>query len=498
MSTGAAGDGLLISVCIPTHHGRRDDLAATLDRLLGQIADLGAAHAVELCVSDNASADGTEALVTALVAGGAPVRYQRNPRDLGGAANVMASVAMARGEWVWLHASDDLVAPGALVTVLATIAAHPEAVGITVGRATFDLTLTTEGPVESPALRPADPERARTFTRPEDAVAELGLLHTYLPSQVLRRAAWTAVLTPAPDRPTAVSRYYPHVYVIVRVLLGDRRPWVWVPDKLLLVRPRHDVALLGGTPLAAALGQPADLVRTWTAALGADGPRPARHRPLVGRRGRLHRALLARAASVWAVPGQLAAWRARPEHTRRDDLRMVAALTAVFWSLPSYWRTALPVLLRPARGPRRQTAPAARNAPDLALEVRASLPTQATLGRDLTLECEVENRSPHRARADGTPALNIGVRWHAGDDVEPLRQVDRVPLPHDLAPGACCRVTVRTPTPWAAGAYRLDVGAVIEGVAWCADRDPALGARVSIAIRPRTDPEAPWSTRRRG
>ena len=465
-----------LSVCVPTHHGRCADLEAALERLSAQVA-ADAPGAVELCVTDNASDDGTEAMVAGLIARGAPVRYLRHPRDLGAAANVMASVALAAGEWCWLHSSDDLVADGALRTVLATIAAHPGALGITVGRATFDVDLVAEGPVEPAVLRPSDPERARTFTDPAEALAELGLLMTYLPSQVVRRDAWAAVVAADPTRPTAVSTYYPHVHVLARMLLTTRAPWVWVPDKLVLNRPRLDLSGVGGSPLAAALGQPADLVRTWTAGFGR------RHRPLRGPLGAVHRALLARAAGIWAVPLQLDALKAAPGHTTADDARMLAALVRTFWSLPAFWRDAVPHLLRPHGRPRRRRARRmdALAPADLALAVTAPLPATTHTGRNLVVACDLVNRSAHTLRSAEPHPIRLGARWYDAQGAT-IRECDRAPLPADLPPGGRCRVALTLPTPWSAGPHVLEVSALQEGVAWCADVDPALGRLGTLTV----------------
>lgn len=483
-----------LSVCIPTHDGRRADLAAALERLVAQAAD-EEPGTVELCVTDNASADGTEAMITGLVAAGAPIRYRRHPRDLGAAANVMASVALATGEWCWLHASDDLIADGALRAVLAATEVPDDVVGVTVGRAPLDADMLYEREAEPAALLPSGPERI--FADPVEAIAELGMLFTYLPSQVVRRVAWEAIVAVDAGRPLAVSAYYPHVYVLVRMLLNPSPPtprWSWVPDKLVMNRPRHDVASLGGSTLAAALGQPADLVRAWSAALGPAIPEgsPRRRRPLRGRTAALHRALLTRAAGIWAVPVELDGLKARPGHTLGDDGRMLWALTRVFWSLPAFWHTALPRLLVPHRlaAVRRRRAMPALAPAELAITVSAALPATAFTARNLMLDCEVVNRSAQTIRSTAPHPVHVGARWR--DERErTLRELDRALLPTALAPGARCRLTLTTPTPWAPGRFVLDVSAVQEGVAWCIDIDPDRGVRAVVDVRTRVPLKSP-------
>ena len=87
-----------LSVCIPTHHGRRDLLREALDSIAGQAHELRSA-ALEIVVSDNASHDGTDAMVAAF-AGEHPaieVVYGRNERDVR-LANIFRVVERASGD----------------------------------------------------------------------------------------------------------------------------------------------------------------------------------------------------------------------------------------------------------------------------------------------------------------------------------------------------------------------------------------------------------------
>ena len=95
----------------------------------------------------------------------------------------MASVALASGEWCWLHGSDDLIADGALRAVLDATTDAPDAVGITVARALFDLEMADERMPTPPRSCPR-PERSRTITDPREGSTRLAVLHTYLTSQV--------------------------------------------------------------------------------------------------------------------------------------------------------------------------------------------------------------------------------------------------------------------------------------------------------------------------
>src|SRR5262245_20089689 len=94
-----------VSVGIPVRNGQRF-LADALDSLLAQtFTDF------EIIVCDNASTDRTEQICRRYLARDPRVRYHRNARDIGPAANHNVGFQMSRGEYFRWHAHDDMVAP---------------------------------------------------------------------------------------------------------------------------------------------------------------------------------------------------------------------------------------------------------------------------------------------------------------------------------------------------------------------------------------------------
>ncbi len=111
----------LLSICIPTFNRSRF-LAELLEALLPQlIASPSHGAGVELLISDNASADDTPAIVTALQARGLPARYVRNGTNLGADANFLQCLSLAEGKYVWVLGDDDLIMPGALGALLSLL-----------------------------------------------------------------------------------------------------------------------------------------------------------------------------------------------------------------------------------------------------------------------------------------------------------------------------------------------------------------------------------------
>jgi len=101
----------LISFCIPTYN-RAPFLAETLKSILAQ-----AGPDIEIVISDNASTDGTEALVADFKKNYSAVQYARNESNLGYDRNLLRAIGLARGEYIWLFGSDDLLKEGAIEAV---------------------------------------------------------------------------------------------------------------------------------------------------------------------------------------------------------------------------------------------------------------------------------------------------------------------------------------------------------------------------------------------
>jgi abequosyltransferase len=95
-----------LSICIPTYN-RRKYLGDTITSITTQVSAADASR-IEICVSDNASTDGTEILIRELQSR-TPVRiiYFRNETNLGADANYLRAVELASGDYCWFMGSDD-------------------------------------------------------------------------------------------------------------------------------------------------------------------------------------------------------------------------------------------------------------------------------------------------------------------------------------------------------------------------------------------------------
>ena len=124
----------ILSICIPTRERRRY-LEATLASLLSPNAF---PFAIEIIVSDNAGEDDTGDLVRGLIAGGAPLRYFRQPHDRGVVNNMYSAFRRARGEFTVYLADDDRLLPENVGRTVSWLQANPQAVAVYAPWETYD------------------------------------------------------------------------------------------------------------------------------------------------------------------------------------------------------------------------------------------------------------------------------------------------------------------------------------------------------------------------
>lgn len=111
----------LVGVGMPVYNGERF-LAEAIESVLGQTES-----AIELVISDNASADGTAAICRRYAAADARVRYHRNDANIGALPNFNRVFELARGRYFKWAAHDDVLQPDFLRRCIDALEAAPDA-----------------------------------------------------------------------------------------------------------------------------------------------------------------------------------------------------------------------------------------------------------------------------------------------------------------------------------------------------------------------------------
>src|SRR5512145_868606 len=97
-----------VSIGLPVYQGARF-IRNALESILAQTHE-----DFELIISDNASTDGTEAIVRAYAERDRRVKYHRNARNVGAAQNFNRVFSLASGEYFQWVAHDDVLAPACI------------------------------------------------------------------------------------------------------------------------------------------------------------------------------------------------------------------------------------------------------------------------------------------------------------------------------------------------------------------------------------------------
>lgn len=113
----------LISICIPTYN-RASYLEINLKQLFINWQELTDKSDVEIIISNNASTDGTDAIVQQFVDLGLPIRYFSNEKNLGADGNFYNSYQNATGKYVWIFGDDELLFNHSLVKIIAILKKH--------------------------------------------------------------------------------------------------------------------------------------------------------------------------------------------------------------------------------------------------------------------------------------------------------------------------------------------------------------------------------------
>ena len=466
-----------LSICIPTHHGRRDQLEAALESLADEArGDLPLD--LELCVSDNASADGTEAMVAAFTDRhpDLDVVYGRNARDVG-LANMLRVVERASGDWCWLFGSDDIVAEGAVRRLMEVIAAHPDATGIGFRKANFSHDLRSRLEGDAPEAEAPWPE-LRELDDAATIRAELVSSRLFMSTNAVRRDRWLAAAAAAGEAAVATGDW-PQLVLLERMIAAHPR-WVWLPATLVKARagaPYVYEDFEGAPDLARVhIRLTSGLRRVW----GAIAPDRA-----------LYRRMMAKAYGIVASSSVVANLKDRPGHTLRNDLGLLWSFAAAYWWLPAFRRHGLPLLLVPVPLWRRLRArqQAARGGPMPALDpaglraaVRAELPGPLRARDMVRVPCTVRNTSGMTYRSVDPHPVMVGYRWLDAHGTVVMHDGFREPLRRPLPPGGEAAVTLRVLTPWEPGAYTLELSPVQELVAWFADAEPGSALAFPVEL----------------
>jgi len=178
-----------ISFCIPTYN-RREFLSQLLESIYRD-CPVNILNAIQVCISDNASNDGTKELVeTWQDRGLMDIVYRCQSKNNGPDRNFLSAAELAQGEYIWFMGSDDQIYPDALRIILDKLNTESEI--YILGRANYDYDLETLSSVQLFV----DGDGSYDLSVKKEAISYLsacggiGGLFSYLSSIIVKSSSW--------------------------------------------------------------------------------------------------------------------------------------------------------------------------------------------------------------------------------------------------------------------------------------------------------------------
>ncbi len=167
----------LLTISIPTWN-RASFLSLTLNELQRQVKEVGQGL-VEIIVSDNASLDGTQDVVSLAIHSGMPIRYIRNIENIGSDANIAQCFNLSQGKYVLILGDDDVLIDGTLFLLLSRLKQYDYGV-VTLKPYGFDTSFREE--------YPGGRGGGHTFDNVPEFLAEIGPLMTLISACVINKS----------------------------------------------------------------------------------------------------------------------------------------------------------------------------------------------------------------------------------------------------------------------------------------------------------------------
>lgn len=226
-----------LSFCIPTYN-RADFINGTLTSIADQIIEGHYTDIVEICVSDNASTDGTDKLINSFKNKYPAVQvvYSKSSENLGADRNYLKVVELASGEYCWLMGSDDALVPGSISRILSEIKHDYDIYLCNRIDCTYSLY-----PIKKFNWLNISVDRVFDFRQRGELVdyfnraRSIGAVFSYLSSIIVKRSAWNNVCYDSSMTGTA----YSHAYILVS-LIANGAKLKYLQDAMVFNRTGND------------------------------------------------------------------------------------------------------------------------------------------------------------------------------------------------------------------------------------------------------------------
>jgi len=194
---------------------------------------------LEICISDNASEDGTDKLIPVWEKNfGIPIRYKKHERNIGPDRNYLAAVSLASGDYCWIFGSDDMLQSDALAFIESELNKGFDI--YLCDRKELDINMSVIKNEHRKWLSNGNKEYI--FNDDNDRInyfnscKSLGGVFSYLSSIIVKCSAWNNIKFDA----SFIGTAYPHVYILLKILEAQGSSISYISVPLVLCRGDND------------------------------------------------------------------------------------------------------------------------------------------------------------------------------------------------------------------------------------------------------------------
>lgn len=322
-----------LAICIPTHHGRALYLRELLDSILRQSKIDGSL--IQICISDNASQDGTSAMVESYQKNShIPIEYFRFSVDTG-IRNFFNVISMADAEYCWLMGSDDVILDGGVYHVLEALKNNPDIPALSVNKLNFDKSLKIfVGPDHSIVL-PSDPKQTHAISGFECIMKDLGMAFGYISAHVFRQDDWDAVVQRVGVDYLVGLRHFPHLYIFSQIA-KEYEGWLWIAEYCVIQRLENFCVMeeVRYRKSQYAVQYTEDMERIFCLVLHQESA--------------AYLFLMKKLFILYWGPWFLMIYKSEPDCAWKDELAMLSQCVGWFRKIPLFWVTSCFVLMLPS------------------------------------------------------------------------------------------------------------------------------------------------------
>lgn len=208
-----------LGICIPTYN-RKKLLKELLESIFSTVSSKDK-DKIQICISDNASSDGTEIMVEDFKNKGIEIIYHKNFENIGPDLNYLKCVNIATSEYCWLMGSDDKIEIDGISYILEELNNDKE-IDIFIGnRNEYDFNFNFIR--KRYWLNEIIDDYMFKFSNKEDTVFYLknsfsiGAIYSYLSSIIVKKEKWKNEIYDESYTGTA----YSHAYILLKILLNN-------------------------------------------------------------------------------------------------------------------------------------------------------------------------------------------------------------------------------------------------------------------------------------